>query len=65
MQLSLNRSGAVADYLRGLSVKGGRITAVGYGETQPISSVDQTNRRVEVAIYANDRMKRAAENGNL
>jgi len=65
MKLSLDRSTAVADYLKSLNVKGSRLTTVGYGETQPISSVDQTNRRVEVAIFANSRMKRAAENGNL
>jgi outer membrane protein OmpA-like peptidoglycan-associated protein len=65
MRLSLNRSAAVSDYLKGSSVRSGRLTNVGYGETQTISTNDETNRRVEVAIFANNRMKRAAKNGNL
>lgn len=65
MTLSLNRSAAVSDYLNNLSVRSGRLTNFGYGETQTISTNDQTNRRVEVAIFANNRMKRAAKNGKL
>ena len=51
-------------------VRAGRISTVGYGEAQPLE--DNTtdagkaqNRRVEIAIYANDRMKKAAEKGQL
>jgi outer membrane protein OmpA-like peptidoglycan-associated protein len=65
MKLSIDRSSAVSNYLQVLNVKSGRLTNVGYGETQPISTVDQANRRVEVAIFANNRMKRAAKNGRL
>lgn len=65
MTLSKKRSMAVEDYLIGQQVKSGRITTNGYGETQSISEVDEQNRRVEVAIYANKKMKRAAEKGQL
>jgi outer membrane protein OmpA-like peptidoglycan-associated protein len=39
---------------------------MGYGEAQPIATNDtqdgkQQNRRVEVAIYANDKLKKVAE----
>lgn len=68
--LSRDRAENVRSYLSSLGVKAGRISAVGYGEEQPIadnSSADgkAKNRRVEVAIYANKRMKRAAEKGEL
>ena len=65
MTLSENRSEAVEDYLEVKKVKGSRITSKGYGEEQLISEVDEVNRRVEVAIYANKRMVKAAENGKL
>jgi outer membrane protein OmpA-like peptidoglycan-associated protein len=65
MSLSEKRSDAVADYLATYKVKSSRLTSKGYGELQSISENDQENRRVEVAIYANKRMKRAAEKGQL
>jgi outer membrane protein OmpA-like peptidoglycan-associated protein len=65
MTLSENRSEAVEDYLQLRKVSGGRITTKGYGEEQLISENDQENRRVEVAIYANKKMKKAAEKGQL
>jgi outer membrane protein OmpA-like peptidoglycan-associated protein len=69
-KLSERRAQAVADYQKGLGVDGSRISTVGLGELNPIVSNDtengrQQNRRVEVAIFANDKLKNAAENGNL
>jgi outer membrane protein OmpA-like peptidoglycan-associated protein len=65
MTLSEDRSDAVKAYLKQRSVSGGRITTKGYGEQQLISENDLENRRVEVAIYANKKMKKAAEKGQL
>jgi outer membrane protein OmpA-like peptidoglycan-associated protein len=63
--LSEKRATAVEDYLQQLKVSGGRISTEGYGETQPISESDTENRRVEVAIFANKKMVKAAEKGQL
>src|SRR3990172_2412166 len=69
-KLSERRAQAVADYQKSLGVAGSRISTVGLGELNPIASNDsdygrEQNRRVEVAIFANDKLKKAAENGNL
>ena len=70
MKLSKERAKSVQTFLANKGVKNGRMTTVGYGETQPIA--DNTtadgmskNRRVEVAIYANKKMQKAAEKGEL
>lgn len=63
MGLSKKRGQSVTNYLEQLNVKSGRITTTGYGEEQSISEDDQANRRVEVAIYANKKMKKAADKG--
>ncbi|MCK5738994.1 OmpA family protein [bacterium] len=68
--LSERRAQAVADYQSGLGVASSRVSTVGLGELNPVSSNDSDsgraqNRRVEVAIYANDKLKKAAEQGNL
>ena len=70
MTLSKQRAESVSGYLITNGVRGSRITTVGYGETQPIADNSTTegmaqNRRVEVAIYANKKMKKAAEKGEL
>ncbi|MBL7856498.1 MAG: OmpA family protein [Cyclobacteriaceae bacterium] len=65
LKLSQQRGEAVQDFLVQNNVKRARITTTGYGEQQNISDVDQENRRVEVAIYANKKMKKAAEKGQL
>lgn len=65
MTLSKKRSQSVATYLEQLNVKSGRITTNGYGEEQLISEVGEVNRRVEVAIFANKKMKKAAEKGEI
>ena len=68
--LSERRAKAVATALEIQGVAGGRISTKGYGEVQPVgdNASDQgkaQNRRVEVAIYANKKMKKAAERGEL
>jgi outer membrane protein OmpA-like peptidoglycan-associated protein len=70
LKLSERRAQAVANHLMGQAVPGSRISTVGMGESNPIASNDteygrQQNRRVEVAIFANDKLKNAAENGTL
>ncbi len=49
-QLSLRRAQAVRDALIHQGVAPNRVVAVGYGETQPISSDNAMNRRVEIVI---------------
>ena len=70
LTLSERRAQAVADYLKGQAVAGSRISTVGLGESNPVTSNEtaagrQQNRRVEIAIFANEKMKKAAENGEL
>lgn len=69
-QLSEQRANQVEEYLSAQGVSASRMTAEGYGETQPIATNDtevgrQQNRRVEVAIFANKDMKKAAEKGEI
>jgi outer membrane protein OmpA-like peptidoglycan-associated protein len=64
--LSERRAQAVASYQTSLGIDGARISTVGLGETNPVASNDtdygrQLNRRVEVAIFANDKLKKAAQ----
>jgi outer membrane protein OmpA-like peptidoglycan-associated protein len=68
--LSERRAQAVADYTRTRGVDASRITTKGYGSSQPLADNSteagrQANRRVEIAIYANEKMKKAAEAGRL
>lgn len=68
--LSQRRAQAVADYTTQQGVDASRITTQGYGSSQPIAdntteAGKQANRRVEIAIYANEKMKKAAEKGTL
>ena len=68
--LSERRAESVASYAEGIGVASTRVQTKGYGETQPIASNATTegrqeNRRVEIAIFANDKLKDAATNGTL
>lgn len=56
-RLSESRAKAVRAYLEGEGIDGERMTAVGYGETQPVASEEtdegrERNRRVELKIVA-------------
>jgi outer membrane protein OmpA-like peptidoglycan-associated protein len=66
LELSRMRAASVGDYLAGLGVASARVTKIGYGEMQPAVTNDtpegrQANRRVELAIMANEKMKKWAE----
>ena len=66
LELSRLRAQSVSNYLAEHEVKVTRFTIMGYGEDQPIADNDTAegraqNRRVEVAIYANDDLKKVAE----
>lgn len=57
-RLSKRRASSVTGYLEDLGVRGSRIDAIGYGESQPRSSNGtasgrQMNRRVEIHVRAN------------
>ncbi len=66
--LSDDRATSVASQLKADNVNGGRLTNVGYGEDQAVGDNNteigrSENRRVEVAIYANKKLKKAAGDG--
>jgi len=66
MTLSKDRAQSVASNLATLEVKSARFSITGYGETQPIVTNDtpegrQKNRRVDIAVLANDKLKKAAQ----
>lgn len=66
MELSERRSQSVANYLATLNVDATRFTIMGYGESQPIATNETVegraqNRRVELAIMANEKLKKVAE----
>ncbi|MBL7875619.1 MAG: OmpA family protein [Cyclobacteriaceae bacterium] len=70
LDLSERRARSVFHYLTERGVQNSRVTTKGYGETQPIATNDtdadrRKNRRVEVAIYANKKMKKLADKGEL
>jgi outer membrane protein OmpA-like peptidoglycan-associated protein len=65
LELSRLRAQSVANYLSRQQVMETRFTIMGYGEDQPIAGNESAagrteNRRVEVAIYANDKLKKQA-----
>jgi outer membrane protein OmpA-like peptidoglycan-associated protein len=65
LALSRDRAQAVSHYLATREVSAPRFSTMGYGESQPIVTNDtaegrQQNRRVDIAIMANEKLKKAA-----
>jgi outer membrane protein OmpA-like peptidoglycan-associated protein len=65
LELSKRRAEAVGNFLTGKGVSARRFQLLGYGESQPADSANtvsalQTNRRVEIAVFANEKLKAAA-----
>ncbi|WP_353719901.1 OmpA family protein [Dyadobacter sp. 676] len=70
MKLSERRARAVSSYLESRNLPASRLNTKWYGESQPKFPNDseanrEKNRRVELAIYANEEMKKDAEKGEL
>ncbi len=66
LELSRRRAQSVANFMAGLQVDPTRFTIMGYGDEQPVASNEtaegrQMNRRVDIAVYANDKLKKVAE----
>lgn len=64
--LSQKRAAAVSNFLNNQGVNSSRLNITGKGESQPVASNDTEwsraqNRRVEIAIYANEQMKAEAQ----
>lgn len=69
MTLSERRAAAAANYLGAQGVARTRLRSAGRGESEPVASNDtetdrQKNRRVEVAIHANETLKTQALRAN-
>lgn len=68
--LSEKRASSVSTFLISNAVTNARLSTVGYGSRQPLVDNNTAenraaNRRVEIAIYANDKLKKAAEKGQI
>lgn len=66
MDLSLRRANSVANQLDNEQVMSNRLRIRGYGPDQPVGSNEtisgrQENRRVDIAIFANDKLKKVAK----
>ena len=66
LELSRRRAQSVANYLATQNVNSARFSTQGYGKSDPIASNDTPegraqNRRVEVAIWANEKLKKVAK----
>jgi outer membrane protein OmpA-like peptidoglycan-associated protein len=66
LALSKDRAQSVAGYLGAQNVSTPRFSTMGYGAAQPVATNDSTegrqaNRRVDIAVMANDKLKKAAQ----
>jgi len=67
LDLSNKRAQSVANQLAANKVDPTRFTIMGYGESQPVATNEtvagrQANRRVDIAIMANEKLKNVAKN---
>ena len=67
--LSQRRANAASAYLQAQGVPANRLRTSGRGETEPVASNDseagmQQNRRVEIAIYANEAYRNQVKNNS-
>lgn len=70
LELSQNRANTVRNFLSQKGVTSRRMSLEGFGEYAPIAdnntaSGRRQNRRVEIAIYANNKLKKLAKKGKL
>jgi len=69
LTLSEKRARAVSSYFVSQGIDASRLSTKWYGETQPKYPNDEANRaknrRVELAVYANEDMKNDAQSGKL
>jgi outer membrane protein OmpA-like peptidoglycan-associated protein len=70
MKLSQQRAESVVKFFEAAGIPRSRMMEKWYGETQPKYPNDsdtnrEKNRRVELAIYANEDMKKQAQEGNI
>ncbi len=70
VELSRKRAESVAGQLEKMGIQKARIDEQGKGETDPVAANDsdkgrQANRRVEVAIFANEKLRKAADRGDI
>jgi outer membrane protein OmpA-like peptidoglycan-associated protein len=70
LNLSQDRAETVSNQLQAQGILRSRIQVIGYGEDQAVADNKtevgrKSNRRVEIAIFANIKLKRAARNGAI
>lgn len=70
LTLSSRRAKTVSDYAAAQGVPSSRFSVVGLGESEPVAVNDspegkRMNRRVEIAVFANEKLKNAAEKGGF
>ncbi len=63
LDLSRRRAESARRFLTSQGIAGTRLRTEGRGESEPVGS-DSQNRRVEIAIFADEATRRAIQNGN-
>jgi len=68
--ISEKRASSVSNYASAIGADASRFNTVGLGESSPVADNGSVagrsaNRRVELAIYANEKLQKAAKRGDL